>query len=411
MVEGKKILIITYGNFPYGDASANLLRNFAFALDKEGNRVEVILPNGEMNQSLNRQNSSDNKRVYKMGQVIYRYLGYRSHPKNMMGKFFSLILGLTTPFLFLMRNSNKKEIDLVILYDINFTSALPLLLFHLIKKKKIIIILPEFYDHYQYPQLSKGRLNWYDFYLGIRFLSKHFDGFIVLTYFLKNYLLNKLQCDKPIFLMPNLVDPKDFYSDNHQSFIQNSITIGYVGTPSIKDGVMDLIEAFGLIFPKYQNIHLLIIGDLPSGNSLLPPLKNLAKKLGIKSSITFTGLVSRIKVSELLNSCQILALTRPNSIVSEAGFPTKLGEYFSCKKPVLLTSVGDMKIYFKDDFHVKFATPEDIKSIASGLEQLIQNENLRSVLADNCYKWMQENLSYHSRSKYLNDFIDNVLSK
>lgn len=405
---GKSIVIITYGNFPYGEAAANLLRNFASALDKSGNQVEIILPNGESKRTVHQTNPQNYQRSYSLGHIKYRYLGYRFHPENKTGKFLALIRSFISPLNFLINIKSKKNETLVILYDISFTIVLPVLISRLIKRTSAILIIPEFYDHYQYPRFSKGRMNWYNFYLGIRFFAKYFDGYIVLSTFLKKYVQEKLQINKPVYLMPNLVNPEAFNPNNDQIFLQNKITIGYVGTPSIKDGVMDLIEAFSKLFPKHLNIHLLIIGDLPLGNSILPPLKKFAKELGIMDAITFTGLVSKDKVAELLSSCQILALTRPNSIVSEAGFPTKLGEYFACKKPVLLTSVGDMKLYFNDEVHVKFAIPGNVSSIADGLEKLILNENLRLIIAENAYKWMQQNLSYHNRSKYLNDFIKTV---
>ena len=47
------IKIITNGNFPYGSASANYLRYFAFALI-DNYDIEVILPSGNYYGSLNR---------------------------------------------------------------------------------------------------------------------------------------------------------------------------------------------------------------------------------------------------------------------------------------------------------------------------------------------------------------------
>ena len=85
----------------------------------------------------------------------------------------------------------------------------------------------------------------------------------------------------------------------------------------------------------------------------------------VENSITFTGLVPFSDVPRLLNSCQILALTRPSGIFAEAGFPTKLGEYFACKKPVLITEVGDMPTYFKNENHVILVEPDNINSIVN----------------------------------------------
>jgi len=129
------------------------------------------------------------------------------------------------------------------------------------------------------------------------------------------------------------MDPNIFQLSDVKPFIENKITIGYAGTPTRKDGAMDLIESFSILNKKYPGTHLLIIGDVVDPKkSILPELQHRVTELGVDKNITFTGLVPFSRMPALLNSCQILALTRPHGIFAEAGFPTKLGEYFACKK-------------------------------------------------------------------------------
>ncbi len=192
---------------------------------------------------------------------------------------------------------------------------------------------------------------------------KYADGIIVLSTYLRDYIKYKVKYKKNILLMPNLTDPKEFELKDIKPHFYGRITIGYVGTPTRKDGILDLINSFSLLNKKYSNTHLLIIGDLTNGKTLIPSLEKLAKELSIDKNVTFTGLISNNKIPELLNSCQILALTRPNGISAEAGFPTKLGEYFACKKPVVITKVGDMSKYFQNEEHVILVEPENIRSL------------------------------------------------
>jgi glycosyltransferase involved in cell wall biosynthesis len=204
------------------------------------------------------------------------------------------------------------------------------------------------------------------------------------------------------------MDPDNFHVPNSKPFIKNKITIGYAGTPPTKDGVMYLIDSFKILNKKYPNTHLLIIGDSINGNSTIPQLKDQALKLGLIENITFTGLIAFSKIPELFNACQILALTRPNGISNEAGFPTKLGEYFACRKPVVITRVGDIPVYFKNEEHVIIVNPEDIVSIANGFEKLINNNPLSERICNNAYNWMDINLNYKNMSHKLCKFITNV---
>ncbi len=121
--------------------------------------------------------------------------------------------------------------------------------------------------------------------------------------------------------MPNLVDPGRFELDLIQPFNPGKITIGYVGTPTRKDGALDLIKSFSRVSAKYPDTHLLLIGDITNGNSIVPELKKYATEMGVsEDNITFTGLKSHIAIPELLLSCQILALTSPGEYLPKPVF-------------------------------------------------------------------------------------------
>ena len=390
------IKIITNGNFPYGSASANYLRYFAFALI-DNYDIEVILPSGNYYGSLNRV---DTFRKGEINTVIYKHLGFVIHPKNYLGKIFDNLLALLLPFFYLLKEKLKGRCDYLIIYNITFIDLLLIVFFKLISNTKLIFILPEFYEK---PSKGISLLKWYNFYCGLKFLSKYGDAHIVLSYYLKNYLKNTLKINKPILILPNIIDPESFSVINNKEL---KYTIGYVGSPTRKDGVDDLIKSFALFNKKFSNTNLLIIGD--TINTVLPKLKIIVQKLGLKDKITFTGLIKHDEVPSLLMSCQILTLTRPKGIFAEAGFPTKLGEYFACKRPVVITKVGDIPYYFEDGKHVILVEPENIESIASGFERIMLNTSLSVNIVENAYNWMEENLNYRNLSFRIYSFINEI---
>ena len=204
------------------------------------------------------------------------------------------------------------------------------------------------------------------------------------------------------------MNPDDFSIQTKKPFIEGKHTIGYCGTPTRKDGVLDLIKCFSILHYKYPNTHLLIIGDQINNYSLIPSLIEYTKDLKIEENITFTGLVSFEKIPMLLNSCQILTLTRPSGIFAQAGFPTKLGEYFACKIPVLVTKVGDIPYYFENKKHVVLAEPENIDSMLEGFEILLSNHFDSHSMVEEAFNWMQENLNYKNISIKLSEFVTNI---
>lgn len=394
----KRIKIITYENFPFGGAPANFLRNFSFALSKKFN-VEVILPTGNVFRNVELKP----KKKGKIKGVNYIHLGFTVHPQNFFGKIMNVIWGFTFTPIYLFFSNLFKPFNMVILYNTHITRIFNLLLFKKIFKKKLIIILPEFYE-----KPTKGFIalaHWFDFYWGLKYLAKYADAFIPVSHYLKEFIESELKVKKPVFILPNLLDPEIFATNNSTEFMPNKITIGYMGTPTRKDGVTDLIQSFSVLNKMYSNTHLLIIGDTIGGESEIPKLKKLALELDCIDNITFTGLISFDKIPALINSCQILALTRPNGIFAEAGFPTKLGEYFACKKPVLITGIGDIPLYLTNEEHAIIVTPEDIDDIVKGFQKIIENKELSNNIAEKGFNWMNKNLNYRNISEKLNNFI------
>lgn len=397
------IKIITYDNFPYGGASANLLRLFSLSISKSETKVEVILPTG--NVFRNNVESKPKRKGY-IGKLKYIHLGFKNHPSNLLGKtcdnFFALIL---TP-IYLLKSNIANSFDTIISYNTHFTRIIHLVIFKFIFKKKLIIILPELYEKPQAYTLAK--LRWYDFFFGLKFFAKYADAYIPVSHFLSNYIKKDLKINKPIYILPNLTDPEVFISQQVLRYKYDKITIGYAGTPTRKDGIHDLIKSFAIVNKEHINTHLLIIGDVINGDSVIPDLRKLTVELGCNESVSFTELVPFENIPELLNSCQILALTRPSGIFAEAGFPTKLGEYFACKKPVLITKVGDIPYYLKNEEHVILVPPGDIENIVSGFNSIMEKKDLREKIAYNGFKWMNENLNYKYVSHKLYYFICNI---
>lgn len=404
MTKKKRIVLLT-ANYPHGGASANLLRLFTKGLSELGIEIRVWLPTGHFSNDLSSHN------ITKKGSidgVTYRHLFFLHHPHNIIGKIADNFLGSLLTIIYLIKESISNKLDIIIVYNTTLTNTLLLVIVKYLIRKKLIIILPEFYEKPKTKYFSYAMLNWCNFYFGLRFIAKYADGLIVLTTYLKNYYCDLGKQESKILIMPNLTDPAFFKFNNVSPFKKGFTTIGYSGTPTKKDGIIDLIESFKLLHERYPKTHLLIIGDTLVGKSVLPNLSEIVKKYNIDSNVTFTGLVAYPSMPALLNSCQILALTRPNGIFAETGFPTKLGEYFACRKPVLITSVGDVSLYFKNEDHLIIVNPEDIEGIAQGFEKLINDADLSNRLCINAYDWMQENLYYKRVSKKIFKFILSV---
>jgi glycosyltransferase involved in cell wall biosynthesis len=387
----KQIKIVTFGNFPFGGASANFLRNLSFYLSLKGDKVEVILPTG--NYYGKNDKKIKNKRNI-INEITYHYVFQKNHPNNYLGKFIGRFLGQVLLFLEILILKIRRKVDLLIVYNITYTQSLYFLVLKKLLSIEIIYILPEMYEKPKGKLPSMATIKWYNFYFGINGFLNQFNGYIVLSTYLRDFVKSRVKENMPIEILPNIIEPEFYQLQNVTPFIEGKITVGYCGTPTRKDGINDLLHSFSILLTSYSNIHLLIIGDITNGSSIIPKLKAMAKEYKIENHVTFTGLVSQYEIPYLLNSCQILALTRPSGIFAIAGFPTKLGEYFACKKPVLITKVGDIGYYFKDEENAIIVEPDNVESIVSGFSKLLNSQELMNKIALSGFDWMNKNLNY-----------------
>ncbi len=161
MQRNKKIVLITYGNFPYGGASANLSRLFALGLADQNCDINVIMPTGNY---YGNNVEHENIRQGHIEGVFFKHLGFINHPKNYIGKLLDNICGLILPIFYLIEKAAKNELDVIIIYDTTFLKTMFFKITKSVLRKKLVIILPEFYEKPASKFVSLPLLKWYSFF-------------------------------------------------------------------------------------------------------------------------------------------------------------------------------------------------------------------------------------------------------
>jgi glycosyltransferase involved in cell wall biosynthesis len=400
----KNILLITDMNFPYGGASANFIRLLANGLSENNEDISVILQKGHQ--------FGKNKKLTRSGyinSVHYWHCCYKNRPTNYILKIVDDFFGIFLPPFYILFYAIFKKLESVIMYTSSAQFSMFNVLICKILNIKIYNVVPEYYDRssFENENLIK-KIKGFSFKFQINHINTKFNGLIVLSYFLRDYYLKKNVSKSRILIQPNLVNISNFEISENLLNQSDIIRIGYCGTPTNKDGVNDLLIAFKKVHDKYINTELLIIGDSQSNNSLLPKLIEFSETIGINEHVVFTGLVDSSEIPNLLNSCKILVLARPNGVFAEAGFPTKLGEYMACKIPVVITKVGDIPFYLNDGENAMLAEPDNPQSVADKIGFLIDHPDKARVIGENGYNWALDKLQYNKAAKKIIDFIENV---
>lgn len=402
-----KIVILSSENFPYGSPGANYLRNLSRGLLLNSNYViEVWLQSGNSRPYASFQNC----RVNAINNITYRFLGgHALRPRDTIGKFYDDLKGLFVPLVRIIKD--RRSINTIIVYNSSTIRVVFSLFLCRLLSIQTVKIIPEWYEKSSVLTSSLKYFKWWDFIFGMKVLNFHFDKLIVLSSFLQNFYISHGYPSTRVYVLPNLVNLDEFSSIVGDCSVSDKpherLVIGYSGTPVRKDGVLDLLQAFGLLIRNQSNVELLVIGDISQTVTAIPYLKVKAKEYGIpESQIHFTGLVDFMEVPGLLNSCDILVLARPSGKFAEAGFPTKLGEYLACKKPVVLTRVGDIPKYFEDKVNAILVEPDNSVSICKGINFLIENSDIAKAIGLRGFDWVNLNLEYKIATIPVVDFIE-----
>ncbi len=333
-----KLAVINTLPIPSGEASVNRILSYLKELRRLGNDVIVI----SSAQSVNERGETSGVPFFNVGT------------RTLLGSLFR-ILAFT----------KKERFDVIILVSNSLFLIYPLVFWSRLLSIKIVLEKSEF----PFVLMNKGLLNrlFASFYVNTTY--RLFDGLIVMTRPLMEFFSNKVRKKCKMLEMPMTVDTERFNivpSDNDLGEY-----VAYCGNMSNKkDGIVNLIESFLSVEQSHPDVKLVLIGGTDDKH-YLECLKQRVLALGLKNVI-FYGRVSRDEMPSLLINAKALLLARPSSLQSKGGFPTKLGEYLSTGKPVVVTAVGDIPLYLnrKNSYIVQ---PDDNHAFASAINEVLDN--------------------------------------
>ena len=343
-------------------AQTNRLISIATGLMQARCSVKVICIKPTENQRISKNNEYSG--AYRNIEFVYSS-GTPYRGKNPLRRTYLYFAGILMAGFMLIKDNKRDKIDVVFM---GVTNLLNYVWFYLICKALRIKYIQE---RSEYPFI-KDKWSYFDkytLYLYLTFVCKFFDGFVVITHRLHEYFKPHLRNNCPVFLLPILVEPQRFSLETE---VASEEYIAYCGSmQGDKDGIPILIDAFKIFNDDYPGIKLYLIGSTHFNG--FPQLQEKINSLAIQNHIVFTGPVIRDDLPQILGKALMLVLARPDNKQSEAGFPTKLGEYLATGKPVVVTRVGEIPEYLEDHINAFIAPPGDSAQFAMKMKHVMLN--------------------------------------
>ena len=205
---------------------------------------------------------------------------------------------------------------------------------------------------------------------------------------------------KNITHFPIMVDIKRFSVEVNAKYQ----ILGYIGSFAPKDGIDLMLTALKESLETLPGLKLRLIGD----HCEFPELNYMIDNLKLRDSVEVLGKVSYEQIPTYLKECDSLIMNRNSSKFSETGYPIKLGEYFACKRPVLMSDGPG----FSEDFtHLKEAikyTADDAQALADAIVFRYENEQLAQEIAQRGYDYALTHFDSKKQVKKLIKWIDEL---
>ena len=200
--------------------------------------------------------------------------------------------------------------------------------------------------------------------------------------------------ENKIKLIPHGVGKKSAYSWQVKKVkekydLEKKDIITFFGFLRPNKGIEYLILSFSEIIKKRKNLILLIAGSTVKIWSKYPlQLKGLVKKLKIDNYVKFTGFVPNNEVPALFVVSKIIVMPYFRSTQSAV-----LHQAISCTRPVIVSDVGGIGNFVKQNNIGLVVPPKDVESLTKAILNLLDDKRKLEMFRENELK-LREILSW-----------------
>lgn len=311
---------------------------------------------------------------------------YRKNSHSLAERLLKVIVGHVRLPLYLAKQVKKR--DAIFYYNPTAVTTLPSILLARIINRHLIIDKTELFQHEKNTWYNRLGDNWAFKYATIPF---------AISDRLMEY--GKQHTDKPIVKLPIVVDFERF-NPNVKPLAK---LIGYVGTSAAKDGLDVVLKGFAKASVQDAALRLRLIGPKP----IFFDFDKLVAELGIEDRIELMGSKSFEQIPQLLLACDTFIMNRDDSLFAQFGYPTKLGEYFACKRPVLMSNGPGFSEDFTDKVQAIMYEVNNPKALADAILWRYHNPDEANKIANEGYSFAKQ----HFSSEVVTSILINTLKE
>lgn len=224
------------------------------------------------------------------------------------------------------------------------------------------------------------------------------DGIVVNCEFLKRHLVeDEGVAEKKIRLCYNGIDLSQFQPAQREC---RPLTIGVVCALRPEKGLLTLVEAFGRVAKNRPELRLAVVGSGP----VLEELQKRAGELGVADQCHWEPATK--DVAAWMRKIDIFVLPSLSEALSNSLMEAMAG---GCC--VVASRVGGNPELVADGERGLLFEKQDAEGLATALERIVGNEELRRVMALNGQRFIHENFSLKAAASQMGAIYEEFLEK
>src|SRR2546425_8418264 len=237
------------------------------------------------------------------------------------------------------------------------------------------------------------------------FLYRKAKQIVVVTPAFREHLIRKwLVPPQNISIVENGVETKLFSPRNSDPDLRKSLNaegkfvVSYIGTLGLAHGLETLVAAAESLQQIAPNVLFMLVGEGADRERILALVnsRNL-------SNIRFVPQQQREKIPAYISASDACLVLLRKSSVFETVIPTKMLEFMSCGRPVILAVNGQAREILERSRGGLYVEPENPGAICDAIQHLQQQERLREGFGRNGREYIVQNLS---RERTATDYLD-----
>jgi glycosyltransferase involved in cell wall biosynthesis len=380
----KKVCMLVHNTYE----TDNRVRRYAEALAKRGDQVEVIALTGGNAPLVSEEIN---------GVTVFRV---QNRVRNERGKWtyaWRLLRFLVVSSIFMTKRHQRIKYDVVHVHNLPdflvFAAWYPKM-----TGARIILdihdIVPELFANKF--DAKPGNL-----YIALlKFIEKASAAFvdyvIVSNHLWYEKLLSRSVPKEKCSVFLNHVDPGLFYR-RERTREDDKIIIIFPGSFQWHQGLDIAIEAFALVQKRVANCEFHIYGGGDEKTELIA----LTETLGLNGKVKIFDSAPLETIADLISNADLGVVPKRADSFGNEAYSTKIMEFMSQGVPVVVSRTKIDNFYF-DNSVVRFFTSGDVKALAEGMCDVIENSGLREKLIAGGYRYVDLHSWDRRKHEYLN---------